>query len=308
MDIDQVDVLISGGQGTYKNGGYYSEHPDRELSLGYVMNVPKLVEDFRYDVVIPSGGYTQKETPTLSEAESFLYIWDETMTRPVCPVVLDKIALDSAENVIFGLMAWRLKEPGARLGRIGFYSQWLFKKPRMTYLAADLGISSRFFFHGYADADQANASEAARAGELRQLESMRAQGDFLLRGKEWAEKRAKRYQHPTIAFAERDEKLRKAFPAVFAALDQLALTTVEEIRSESPVMDAHEAIQIVRQRKLRDLQAAFWSEVIQERQAVSLIASKLEPAQQSNPADAPSGRGRSGFSRSSKNARLNLAV
>lgn len=306
--MDQVDVLIVGGQGTFSEGEYFSEYPDRELSLEYVMKVGKKVEDFRYNVVICSGGYTQKETPTLSEAESFLNIWTETMTRPVCPVVLDDVALDSAENVIFGLMALRLKEPRARLRRIGFFSQWRFKKPRMTGLAADLGIARRFSFHGHAVADQANAGEAAKVGELRQLETMRTRSDFLLRGKEWAEKRVQRYRHPTIPFVERDVELRKAFPAVFAALDQLERTTVEEIMNESPVMDAHEAIQIVQQRKLQVLQAAFWSEVIQERQATSLIASKLEPAQQNNPANVLSRKGRSGFPRSSKTARLNVAV
>jgi len=306
--MDPVNVFIAGGQGTFQKGEFFSEFRDQELSLGYVMKIPKMVEDFRYDVVICSGGYTQKETPTLSEAESFPNIWAETMTKPVCPVVLDKVALDSAENVIFGLMAWRLKEPGASLGRIGFYSQWRFKKPRMTSLAADLGIDRRFYFHGHAGADQANAGEAAKAGELRQLESMRTRSDFLLRGKEWAEKRVQRYRHPTIPFVERDVELRKAFPAVFAALDQLERTTVEEITSESLDIDAHEAIQIVRQRKLLAPQAAFREEMIQERHAVSLIASELEPAQQSSPAGVPSRRGRSGFPRNSKNARLNVTM
>lgn len=270
--MDQVDALIVGGQGTFSESAYFTEYPDRELSLEYVMRIRDIVERFRYTVVICSGGYTQKETPTLSEAESFLNIWTETMTKPTCPVVLDNVALDSAENVIFGLMALRLKEPGAKLGRIGFYSQWHFKKPRMTSLASDLGIDKRFYFHGHADADHANAGEAAKAGELTQLEKMRSRRDFLLRGKEWAEKRVTRHRHPTIAFGERDMELRTSFPTVFAALKQLERTSVAELTSENPEMDAHEAIREVQQRKIQTLQVAFLKEVIQERHAASRSA------------------------------------
>jgi hypothetical protein len=267
--MDRVDALIVGGQGTFNESSYFTEFPDRELGLEYVMKVRDIVDRFRYNVVICSGGYTQKETPILSEAESFLNIWAETMTKPACSVVLDNVALDSAENVIFGLMTLRLKEPGAKLQRIGFYSQWHFKKPRMTSLAADLGIDKRFYFHGYADADHANAGEAAKAGELGQFEKMKNQRDFLLRGEEWTEKRVTRHRHPSISFAERDLELRTAFPAVFAALKQLERTSVDELTSEGPEMDAREAIRKAQQRKILTLQAAFSKEVLQERQDIS---------------------------------------
>ncbi len=267
--MDQVDALIVGGQGTFCEGAYFTEFPDRELSLEYVMKVRDVVERFRYNVVICSGGYTRKETPTLSEADSFLNMWNETQTKPSCPVVLDRVALDSAENVICGLMALRLKEPGARVRRIGFYSQWHFKKPRMTSLATDLGIDKSFFFHGHADADHANAGDAAKAGELRQLETMRSQGDFLLLGKDWAEKRLKRHQHPTLSFAERDSELRQAFPAVFCALGRLERTTVEELLRENHESDARKMLEAVRQGKIEALQAAFSAEVIRERPPVT---------------------------------------
>jgi hypothetical protein len=76
----------------------------------------------------------------------------------------------------------------------------------MTSLAPDLGIDRCFFFHGHADADHANAGDKAKAGELDQLARMRTRSDFLLRGREWAEKREKRHKHRTIPFADRESR------------------------------------------------------------------------------------------------------
>jgi hypothetical protein len=250
---------------------YFTEFPDRELSLEYVMKVRDVVERFRYNIVICSGGYTRRETPTLSEADSFLNVWNETQTKPSCPIVLDRVALDSAENVIFGLMALRLKEPAARVRRIGFFSQWHFKKPRMTSLATDLGIDKSFFFHGHADADHANAGDAAKAGEARQLDAMRRDSDFLLLGKDWAKKRAERYQHPTIPFASRDAELRMAFPSVFETLRRIERTTVEELAMESLDMEARLALEAVRRRKIEALQTSFAHEVLTARTAVPTV-------------------------------------
>jgi hypothetical protein len=262
--MDTVDALIVGGQGTFREGNYYTEYPDRELSLEYVMRIREIVEHFRYSVVICSGGYTQGETPELSEAESIINIWNETQTTPGCPIVLDKIALDSAENVVFGLMALRLKEPRATLGRIGFFSQWHFKKQRMTSLAAHLGIDKCFFFHGHADAERSNAGEDAKTGEVLQLEQMRSRNDYLLSGKEWEEKRKKRHRHVTIPYSERDAELRNAFPKVFDALDHLTSTSVKELLAETNEMDTEvlEALSMVQKRKLHALQVAFKCEVV----------------------------------------------
>ena len=44
--MDQVDALIVGGQGTFSEGAYFTEFPDRELSLEYVMRVREIVERF----------------------------------------------------------------------------------------------------------------------------------------------------------------------------------------------------------------------------------------------------------------------
>ncbi len=270
MDHEQVlQPLIVGGQGTFQEGRFYTEFPDRELSLEYVMRVRDVVAAFHYTHVICSGGYTQKETPTLSEAESFWNIWDETQTRPAAaPIVYDKVALDSAENVIFGLMQLRLEHPKLRIGRIGFFSQWQFKITRMNSTAGELGIDKNFFFHGHANADKANAGEKAKAGEFAQVEKMANRRDFLLRGEEWEEKRRNRYRHPSKPFAERDGHLRTNFPRVFKALDCLGKTSVAELLGETPEMDAYAAVEIVRQRKIRALQGAFREEVIQPRAAV----------------------------------------
>jgi hypothetical protein len=262
MSID-VSPLIVGGQGTYQDGHYYTEYPDRDLAIQHCVGIKAVVDQQHFTHVVLSGGYTQAQTPALSEARSFLNIWQETQTRPNVPVILDEIALDSAENVIFGLMSLRFEEPKVRIKRIGFYSLWQFKKQRMTFLAKALGIESQLFFYALALAELANAGRLAQDGEEKQLASMAATQDYLLRGKEWESKRISRFRGDV--YANRVDDLRNRFPRTFATLDGLQSVTLCEVQSQASAnlaRDIYDVINEIRQEKLKRFREAFLSEVL----------------------------------------------
>lgn len=259
-----ISALLVGGQGTYRDGHYYTEHPDRDLSVNHAASVQAVARDGHFTHVVCCGGYTQRQTPGLSEAESFEKMWAETQTRPAQPVILETTSLDSAENIIFGLMELRLDEASSPIARIGFYSQWQFKKPRMTRLAAMLGIETQFYFSAYTDHLKANASELARIGEQKQYDELVATGDFLLRGAKWEKKRHERYQH-SDAYENRIARYLHRFPAVFAALDALTKTSVSELQpliQQDSSMDFEKAIGYLKEQKITALQAAFRREVL----------------------------------------------
>ncbi len=156
-----LDCLIVCGQGTYRDGRYYGEFHDRDIYLGHAATVRQVVETYKYELVVVSGGYTQEADPRLSEAESFPAMWQDTGSTPTVPVVLDECALDSPENIICGLMSarWRLlSTPHAQepFRRVGAYVAWKFKKWRFNLVAQSLGIVERFYFHGYADSSETN--------------------------------------------------------------------------------------------------------------------------------------------------------
>ena len=283
-----ISPLIIGWQGTYIDSLFYTEFPDRELSLEYMMEVAVIAQRFKYTHIVPSGGFTQAETPEVSEAASFENVWREfEINLGALCVVKDEVALDSAENVICGLMAVRINEnetsrhPKA-IGRIGFFSQWHFKKRRMTELAKQLGIEKSFYFHGYAHALKAAAGDAAQAGEQRQLDQMIAKDDFLLLGTEWEKKRRERYKKGRNQdCSQRDDfdnvynnrsaisgkDLRTVFRDVYEKLDVLKRTTIEELDQEADggegmKADAHSILDIVRRKKIIKLQHVFREQVI----------------------------------------------
>jgi hypothetical protein len=279
-----ISPLIIGGQGTYIDSLFYTEFPDRELSLEYMMEVAVVAQRFKYTHIIPSGGFTQSETPNVSEAASFENVWKEfEINLGSLNVVKDEVALDSAENVISGLMALRVAEnessrrPRA-IGRIGFFSQWHFKKRRMTELARQLGIEKSFYFHGYAQASKAAAGGVAQSGEESQLDKMIATDDFLLLGEGWETKRRKRFKKgrtddgkegPNFESVFKDrwavsgKNLDRIFAGVFEKLQLLKRTTIEELDHAADMnADAYSTLELVRKRKIADLQAAFHSQVI----------------------------------------------
>ena len=263
---DAVSPLIVGGQGTYRNGRYYTEFPDRALALDHIAEVANVVETADYNCVVCSGGFTKAQTPNLSEAQSIINYWTEIQRKPKVDLVLDEVALDSAENVVFGLMALRKRFPGRPIKRICFYSLWQFKKPRMTALAKDLGIEEHFYFRAFTDERKANAGPAALAGEQNQFEQMKLDRDYLLRGPAWEEKRRSRYKAcKRKKYEKRDEELREIFKEVFQAWDALAVTTVGELKSyisKSPYSPAEKAIEEIRRKKLKHLQKVFLEQVV----------------------------------------------
>ncbi len=70
-DRQFADVLIVCGQGVYGDGVFYGKYHDREVFLAHAIEVPNIKEKYGYTHVVTSGGFTQKERPTLSESTSF---------------------------------------------------------------------------------------------------------------------------------------------------------------------------------------------------------------------------------------------
>ncbi len=244
--IEKITPLIIGGQGTYFNSLFHTEFPDRTLSIEYMMEAAFIAQRFKYTHIIPSGGFTQTETLDVSEAASFQNVSQEFgINLGTLKVVKDEVALDSAENLICGLMAVRIAENKQvihprPIGRIGFFSQWYFKKRRMTELAKQLGIDKSFYFHGYAGASMAAAGNSALVGEQQQLDQMMAKDDYLLLGKEWETKRRNRYKPGRnkdgkegnsfeSTYSQRKKQLETIFDAVFKKLYLLEQTTNKEL-------------------------------------------------------------------------------
>ena len=240
-----IHPIIVGGQGTYRDGLYYTEYPDRQLCLKHMMAVGDVARELKYNHVICSGGPTKRETPGITEAQSFANFWDETDTKPVgIGLSYDHVALDSAENIIFGLMRLRMDVgKGVRFGRIGFFSLWWFKKPRMNGLAAQLGIMDKFYFHGFAHANVANAGEQAVSGERRQVERIAREGDFVQQRDGMKQKRSGRYCGTD--YERRTIDLRSRFKETFRALDDMNTFPISCLPSASMEMDVFGIPEIV---------------------------------------------------------------
>jgi hypothetical protein len=262
-----IHPLIIGGQGAYKDSCFYTEYPDRELCLEYLMEVRNLAERWNFTHIVCSGGKTQAQTPALTEAESIINYWKESETTPKISenkIFMEDKALDSSENVIFGLMKVREGCGTEEMGRIGFYSLWQFKKQRMNGLAKQLGIQERFYFIAYADADKANARDLAEEGEGKNVAEMGRIEDFVLQKPEWESKRRDRFKGSGIEYNNRTLDYRKIFPRTFEALDILSKDTIEEIMELDLARDelVEKAIKELRRKKIEELQQMFRKEVI----------------------------------------------
>ena len=149
--------MIHAGQGTYFNGGFYADFPDHQIFYSHVLETFRLMKHdnvFQYDLCIPSGADTKLDTPDISEANSFLKILTEKKLHEGFNYELDELALDSAENLIFGLMAARVRlindnQANMPIGKIGFSCAFKFKAWRLNTNAKSLGILPFFYFHGY---------------------------------------------------------------------------------------------------------------------------------------------------------------
>ena len=232
---DQADVLIVCGQGVYLDGCYYSEYPDRDVYMGHAIAVRKLFNSFNYSHIVCSGGYSQrnrlnKTINSTSEAESFINMWEDTKSWPLTRgrPILDTFSLDSAENVILGLICARRELKNKHIRRIGVFSSWQFKKKRFNSLAKNLGIIERFYFHGYQNTYMADAGELALFGEK---EFLKVNGDdpFLL-SKVAENKKRKRYAGHD--FQNRLAVIEDAFPSIFQALSDLKKHKNEQQKSE----------------------------------------------------------------------------
>ncbi len=234
-----ADVLIGCGQGVYKNGGFPVEYPDADVYLWHGMEARNVANRFRYNVMVLSGGLTQKAHPDTSEAEGMLQIMTEMQERPAVRPILETAALDSTENVLFGLMAARLALDKTPIRRIGVHVAWQFKKHRFNLLARMLDLHPNFYFHGLASHDRADAGERAVDGEHALVGSVLEAGDPLLLSDRMEEKRRSRFVGAD--YAARTAHYRHQFPAVFAAVDTLRrdLLDVAKQRSLAAAVRAH---------------------------------------------------------------------
>jgi hypothetical protein len=191
-------VLVVCGQGVYADGTYYGEFHDRDVYFEHALKFPEIATRFNYNVVVTSGGFTQPRAPWLSEAESFLRILkDANVPVPSVPVILDEAALDSAENLLLGLMTARLALGKTPIRRVGIWAAWKFKKWRFNRNAEALGIVERTYFHGFAPATVTNFQVPPDDARQRTISEYRdEEAEFrLLRAPDKEAKRQKRWQN-----------------------------------------------------------------------------------------------------------------
>lgn len=236
-----ANVLIVCGQGTYNNGEYSAEFPDRDVYLDHAIEVKTIAERFAYSHIVCSGGFTQPGMRDISEAQSFQTIWADMNSTPSQPVILDKYSLDSAENLYFGLMVARMKLDVEPIQRIGVFAAWDFKKPRFNMVAQELGIIRQFYFHGFAPASRADAEERALAGETKFLSDVDISKDYLLLLSNADAKRKARYSGKAdesdylqrlAEYPKRLNPLRSQFPDVFQRFDFLSAGSNAQILAE----------------------------------------------------------------------------
>lgn len=193
-----ADVLVVCGQGVYADGTYYGEFHDRDVYFEHALTFPEIASRFNYNVVVTSGGFTQPRAPWLSEAESFLRILrDADVPAPDTPVILDETALDSAENLLLGLMTARLALGTMPIRRVGIWAAWRFKKWRFNRNAEALGIVERTYFHGFSPATVTNVQVPPDDARQRTFSEYRDdETEFrLLRAPDKEAKRQKRWQN-----------------------------------------------------------------------------------------------------------------
>jgi hypothetical protein len=218
MTIDSAcstaDVMIIAGQGALDGHMTFMEYPDNGAYQEFLFSVSNTVARFRYSHAVLSGSYTQTDAAAISEADGMLSFFSRyDVALPLTPecIFLDRLALDLAENLIFGLMAARERLGVVRIGRVGFACLWKFKQQRVALAAHVLGIHRQFYFHGFAGTESAAAGPAAAEGEARFLENISLHNDALLMSEEAEAKRRGRYQGRD--YKSRLEVRRRQFPS-----------------------------------------------------------------------------------------------
>lgn len=224
---DWLDVLLVPQQGVFdkRTRRFHCEYADRGVYRRHLQHVPDMLRDWGCNCLVVTGGRTQKDVPDVSEAQGAVDLFDELgldLALPRRRVVVEETALDSAENVLFGLMLARTKFPRAPIGQVVIWPAWLFKTPRFNLAARTLGILEQTYVCGGYGAEAANEGERAVTGEKGQFAQMMSENDPLLLGPQWERKRRDRYQGNI--YEHRLDHLRSGFPACFAALDHMQLT------------------------------------------------------------------------------------
>lgn len=198
---ERANILVVCGQGVYEEGIYYGEFHDRDVYFEHAITIPSVLRKFSYNCVVFSGGFTQVSTPWTSEAESFTRMMndaDAVRHLPASvPCVLDEAALDSADNLLLGLMTARLAIGQKPIGRVGIYAAWKFKKWRFNRSAQALGIVERTYFHGLASAPETNVEVPLEDRTQKTLaEYLREEEEYrLLRTDQKRKKRQQRWRN-----------------------------------------------------------------------------------------------------------------
>jgi len=197
-----ADILIVCGQGVYEKGIYYGEFNDRDVYFEHAAQTHEVAKRFNYNCVVFSGGFTQEYAPWTSEAESIPRIINDAAKGNELPAsvpcFLDETALDSAENLLFGLMMARIGlGDAASIRRIGIYAAWTFKKWRFNRNAEALGIVEQTYFHSFAGTSSTSIRVPEDDARQRYKEEYDADSAELnlLRTQDKEEKRAKRWQN-----------------------------------------------------------------------------------------------------------------
>lgn len=218
----KLDVLLVPLQGVYdaRTGRFHCEYPDRDVYARHVSSVPAALRTWGCDCAVLSGGHTQGTVAHLSEAAGASALLGELGQRlPRGRLVVESAALDSVENVLFGLMAARLRYPDAPLGRVVILPAWAFKKRRFSLVVEALGIADQCYVCGMEDARQATDAAGALKGERTLVRTMLRDRDPLLVAPAWEAKR--RARDHSGDYRGRVGAFRRSFPACFAALDRM---------------------------------------------------------------------------------------
>jgi hypothetical protein len=193
-----ADVLIVCGQGVYEDGTFFGEFHDRDVYFDHAIRFPDVAARLNCNTVILSGGFTQPSAPWLSEAESFLRILqDAAISPPEMLLILDECALDSAENLLLGLMTARLVLGKVPIRRVVIWAAWQFKKWRFNRNAESLGIVERTYVYGFAPSAAADILVPADDENKKTFDEYRRDSveASLLRTADWEAKRRSRWQN-----------------------------------------------------------------------------------------------------------------
>jgi hypothetical protein len=222
MAMNATAILLVPGQGVYvkERGTFLTEFPaDKETYVEPGLNAPMRARAVGAKLVVASGGPTNRGAEGRTEGEGMRHLLEDFRTAFALDCCAETRALDSAENLLFGLIQARLLlEPDVAIGQIWVWSAWRFKRERFSITARALGVGEQLYFSAFAS--EPAAGPKALAGERDVVDYMKVSGDTLLLGQAFDDKRQRRYAG-RVPYESRLGDLPKSFPGVFEAVVDL---------------------------------------------------------------------------------------